>query len=59
MLPLCQELGVPIVVNTDAHDPSAVGLMPYARALLEELRFPEELVLNTDVEKALAFLNRH
>ena len=59
MLPLCQELGVPIVVNTDAHDASAVGLMPYARALLEELRFPEELVLNTDVEKALAFLNRH
>ena len=56
MLPLCMEYGVPIIVNTDAHDPSQVGDFTLARALLEELGFDENLILNHDAEKLKAFL---
>lgn len=56
MLPLCAELGVPVVVNTDSHDPSFVGDFDLARKLLEELGFPEELILNNDLDKLKAFL---
>ena len=50
------EYGVPIIVNTDAHDPSQVGDFTLARAMLKELKFDEELILNNDEEKLKAFL---
>ena len=56
MLPLCMEYGVPIIVNTDAHDPSQVGDFALARAFLEKLEFDESLILNNDLEKLKAFL---
>lgn len=56
MLPLCAEMGVSIVVNTDSHDPSIVGDFAPARKLLEEIGFPEELILNNDLNKLKAFL---
>ena len=56
MLPLCMEYGVPIIVNTDAHDPSQVGDFTLARAFLEKLEFDESLILNNDLEKLKAFL---
>lgn len=56
MLPLCMEYGVPIVVNTDAHDPGAVGDFTLALRLLEELQMDENLILNRDLEKLKAFL---
>ena len=57
MLALCQEQGVPIAVSSDAHDPSQVGEFRLARQLLEELRFPDELSLNTDLARLKAFLS--
>ncbi len=56
MVTLCIEQGVPLVVNSDAHDPSAVGEFSAARRLLEELGVDDALLLNTDVEKLKAFL---
>ena len=56
MVPLCMEYGVPIIVNTDAHDPSAVGDFTLARALLETIGADERLILNNDLEKLKAFL---
>ena len=56
MLPLCMELGVPIIVNTDSHDPSQVGDFTLARKFLEEIGFDEDLILNNDVDKLKAFL---
>lgn len=56
MLPLCMEYGVPIIVNTDSHDPSQVGDFTLARAMLEELGFDENLILNNDADKLKAFL---
>lgn len=56
MVPLCMEYGVNLIVNTDAHDPSAVGDFTLARQLLEELHVEEDLILNNDLEKLKAFL---
>ena len=56
MIPLCMEMGVPIVVNTDAHNPSSVGIFTDARELLASLEVNEDLILNNDAAKLKAFL---
>lgn len=58
LLPLCAEYGVKIVVNTDSHDPHTVGDFTLASELLEELCFPDALILNNDVNKVKDFLLR-
>lgn len=45
-LKLCKEHGVQVVLNSDAHIYTDVGNFDLALAVLEELDFPEELVLN-------------
>ena len=56
MLPLCMEYGVPVIVDSDAHDPAAVGQFPFALKLLEEVGFDEQLILNNDLQKVKHFL---
>lgn len=56
MLPLCMEYGVNILVNTDAHDPDAVGDFTLARQLLEEIGVDETRILNTDSQRMRNFL---
>ena len=56
MLPLCEEYGVPIIVDSDAHDPMAVGNFSYATALLAEIGFDDQLILNNDLGKLKSFL---
>lgn len=56
MLPLCMEHKVPIIVDSDAHDPSAVGNFTFACALLSRIGFEEDLILNNDLEKIKSFL---
>lgn len=56
MIPLCMERGVFVVVNTDAHDPSAVGNFDLARKLLETMDINEELILNNVLQKLKKFL---
>lgn len=56
MLACCEKYRVPVVVNSDAHDPSAVGRVDLALGLLEAAGFDEQLVLNADEERLMAFL---
>lgn len=56
MLELCRRYGVSIVLDSDAHSEADVGNHERAQALLEELQFPEELVVNSSIEKAAAFI---
>ena len=44
MLALCQQYRVPIVVDSDAHDPSWVGRQDLACALLESVGFDLSLI---------------
>ena len=56
MLPLCMEHRVPIIVDSDAHDPLAVGNFSLACDLLEQLSFDEDLILNNNLQKVKSFL---
>ena len=58
MVPLCMEYGVPIVINTDSHDPSAVGDFTLAMGMLEKIGVNDDLILNNDLEKLKKFLFR-
>lgn len=57
MLALCQEYKVPVVMSSDAHFDTYIGDFPNAIQLLEEMDFPEELVLNRSVEAVLPYVN--
>jgi len=56
MLPLCMEYRVPIFVDSDAHDPLAVGNFSLASELLDRIGFDDALILNNDLQKTKAFL---
>lgn len=56
MLELCRQYDAPIIVDSDAHDPSDVGRFDAAVALLNEVGFDEKLLLNTDVARFKQFI---
>ena len=49
----CAELGVGITVSTDAHISSDIGCFSQAPAMLEEIGFPQELIVNRSAESLL------
>jgi len=48
--------GAGIVVGTDAHDASGVGVYDKALELVDEVGFPEDRIVNRDAESVLRFL---
>lgn len=55
---ICAECGATVAANSDAHTCWDVGRTSRAAALLEEMGFPEERILNASGERVLAFLER-
>lgn len=58
LLKLCQKYGVEVVVDSDAHTAAQIGTHQYAEEILQEVDFPEELLLNDKPEKILEKINR-
>ena len=56
LLERCVHYQTPIVIGSDAHMASDVGNHAAAHALLEEAQFPEELIVNTSVEKLIPYI---
>lgn len=56
MLELCKKYQVPIVIGSDAHTDSDVGRHDLAMELIEELSFPEELIINRSVSELKRYL---
>ena len=50
---LCAQYRVPVVVSSDAHFCSYVGRFDSAVKMLEEISFPQELILNADYNRFL------
>lgn len=50
MLRYCREYQVPVVIGSDAHVDTDIGNHEMALALLEEEKFPQELIINRSVE---------
>ena len=55
-LKLCKEYGVPVSLGTDSHVCYDIGDFSYAQKAIEEAGFPEELIINTSVERFKAYL---
>lgn len=55
-LSLCKEYGVPVIVGTDSHFAPQIGDFTYADKVLKDIDFPEELVVNTSVEKLREYI---
>lgn len=53
---LCKDLGVRVAVNSDAHSEFEVGVCQKAFDMLEEIGFPEELIINTDYQRLMQYL---
>ena len=56
LLSHCEKQGVTIVLGSDAHFATAVGELNMVADLLDEMRFPQELVINTDPERLTQYL---
>lgn len=59
MLAYCKEYGVSIIFSSDAHDPGDVGNFSSIFAFMAQVDFPEELVMNTSVERFWAFIKEN
>lgn len=56
MLHYCARYKVPIIIGSDAHFYTALGDFEYADALLKEVDFPEELIVNLSVDRLLDYI---
>lgn len=57
LIKACKKMAVPVAVNSDAHISFEVGDFSVAISLLEEEEFPEELIVNSSVEKVFEFFS--
>lgn len=48
---ICKRCSVPVIVNTDAHFTTELGRAGGSLKMLEEIGFPEELVVNSSIER--------
>ena len=56
MLGHCKAMNVPVVLGTDSHFYTEIGNFKESIALLEELEFPKELVMNLHPEGLLRYI---
>lgn len=55
---LCKKYEVPIAVTSDAHISYMVGKVDNALQMLEEIDFPEELVINSNLNRLAAYFEK-
>lgn len=56
LLQFCKELEVPVILGTDSHYAPYIGDFSAIEEVLKVLDFPEELVVNTSVEKLRKYI---
>ena len=59
MLKWCMHYEQPVIVDSDAHADTFTGDFRLAHQLLEELSFPEELILNRDPQAIHPYMNKY
>lgn len=55
---LCKQYRVPVVVSSDAHVAAQVGEFDTALQMLKEIDFPEELILNSSIDRLVNYINQ-
>ena len=56
MLEACASRSLPILMSSDSHGPGGIGDFTYAEAMLREMHYPSELILNDKPAKLLEYL---
>lgn len=56
LLERCAHYQTPIILNSDAHVAADVGNHTACHAFLEQIQFPEELIVNTSAEKLIPYI---
>ncbi|AOY75782.1 phosphatase [Clostridium formicaceticum] len=56
ILEACKKKQVPVAIGSDAHIAFDIGHFPFAKEMLERLQMPEELVVNTSVDRLKAYI---
>lgn len=56
---VCKKYSAPIIINSDAHFCEYVGNYENAANLLKEIDFPEELIVNADLERFKNYLKNY
>lgn len=59
MLEQCEKYSVSVIINSDAHFCTAVGVFAEMEKLLQEIGFPERLIVNDSVERLLTYLHKY
>jgi putative hydrolase len=55
---LCRDYGVKIIFGSDAHTCYQIGEFKEAEALIEDLKIPEDLIMNNDESKFINYLKK-
>ncbi|MBC5786791.1 MULTISPECIES: phosphatase [Clostridiaceae] len=55
---LCKKYEVKVAVNSDCHFAPCIGHYPNSLAMLEEIDFPENLVLNADYDRLMEHIKK-
>lgn len=58
ILRLCQKYRYPVLLSSDSHGSANIGDFSYAMALIREMGFPYELILNHSTEAFFRFLHK-
>ncbi len=53
----CKKYSAPIVVNSDAHFMAGIGYVKNAVAMLKEMDFPEDLIMNLNAERFIKYIS--
>lgn len=53
---ICKKHSIPVIINSDAHFCLQVGKFNAAIEMLESINFPEELIVNSSVERFKSYL---
>ncbi|MBN1983087.1 MAG: PHP domain-containing protein [Chitinivibrionales bacterium] len=56
LIQACKKVGCCMAISSDAHAIHEIGCDEQVRPLLEQVQFPEELIVNSTPEKAFAFI---
>lgn len=56
---LCKKYEVPVILNSDSHFCTQIGNVDDAINLLEEIDFPEELIINIDEKRFESYLKKY
>lgn len=56
ILRLCRRQGIPVILGSDAHISFSIADYRYLWDLLDESRFPAELIMNTQPDEFLAYI---